>query len=1004
MHFRRLICCLTFLFAATAVYAQQTGSINGRVTATDGSALPGVTVEARSNVMPQPRVTTTDSNGDYSLPALQPGTYTVTFTLAGMQTATRKADVQLSQTTAADVKLGMAGVSEAITVTAEASLVDKQSTEVKSGLSSEQIQGLPVGQEYRDLQKLIPGVMMTQDQVRGPSAGGSGQDNVYQFDGVNVTLPLFGTLSAEPASHDIDQVTIIKGGAKAIDFDRSGGFTIDTVSKSGTNRLSGLASFQTLRHSFAATPAVVTSSKFDEDRNWMVFNLGGPILRDRLFFYGSYYRPTRTRANRGNLYGDLPKYSSTRNEEFGKLTATPISSILLNASYRNSKRREESNLFVANQAASTGTADEGRLKIAIGEGSWVINSRSYATFKLNDFKNLTESVPNNIANVTFSTSPGTKLDINNLNTLGTLSVPCPVVTAGAVRCTLANATQTAVNTFISPFVTKYGYQSGGSAVGGGTVGFNSTFNIQDFFRKSGQVGYNLTLGSAIAHELHVGYQRYTDAEHLDRGSNGFGVISIPGGGTTCPANICGTAQPIFFQAAVQQQSVNVPPIKSEYQSQNIEFNDSIRMGNWTFNAGVIGSHDTLFGQGLQKASNVAGLIKSPGTKYEMYDIPWKKMLQPRLGTTWAYNGSDTVYAAYDIYHPAASSLPRAASWDRNLSQTVNLYFDQTGNLIGVDPVKSSSGKLFVQDLTPRTVNEYLIGTAQQVNSAWSARVYTRYRKTTHFWDDTPNTARLDCGATAANLAKDPSKCNPPASVPRVPYISDLNARLAAIGSGSTYVIADLDGAFTKYYEATVESDWHSATNFIKGSYTWSHYYGNFDQDNTTGAGSGNGAGPDQNSVIGSSNVADAPGRQIWDMKYGNLHGDRRHMLKVYGAHSLAWRAVVGAFWVYQSGQPWEAWDYHFWQPLVGTSTSDTIRFAERAGSRRTPAHHQLDLKYTQNIPVGAGLNLQLVADMFNVYNKRTGYNYQPSLNSSLFNTPQNAWDPRRFQVAARLQF
>src|SRR5712692_9889484 len=124
MHFRRLTCCLTFLFAATAVYAQQTGSINGRVTATDGSALPGVTVEARSNVMPQPRVTTTDSNGFYSLPALQPGTYTLTFTLAGMQTATRKADVQLLQTTAADVQLGMAGASEAITVTAEASLVD----------------------------------------------------------------------------------------------------------------------------------------------------------------------------------------------------------------------------------------------------------------------------------------------------------------------------------------------------------------------------------------------------------------------------------------------------------------------------------------------------------------------------------------------------------------------------------------------------------------------------------------------------------------------------------------------------------------------------------------------------------------------------------------------------------------------------------------------------------------------------------------------------------------
>ena len=87
--------------------------------------------------------------------------------------------------------------------------------------------------------KLIPGVQYTQDTTRGPSAGGSGQDNVYKFDGVNVTLPLYGTLSAEPASHDIAQVTTIKGGAKAVDFDRAGGFTVDSVSKSGTSPVPG---------------------------------------------------------------------------------------------------------------------------------------------------------------------------------------------------------------------------------------------------------------------------------------------------------------------------------------------------------------------------------------------------------------------------------------------------------------------------------------------------------------------------------------------------------------------------------------------------------------------------------------------------------------------------------------------------------------------------------------------------------------------------------------------
>ncbi len=64
---------------------------------------------------------------------------------------------------------------------------------------------------------------------------------------------------------------------------------------------------------------------------------------------------------------------------------------------------------------------------------------------------------------------------------------------------------------------------------------------------------------------------------------------------------------------------------------------------------------------------MSGYVAAPGNKYKMYEIPFSKMLQPRVSTTWAYNGKDTVYASYAKYNPAASSLPRAASWDRNLT-------------------------------------------------------------------------------------------------------------------------------------------------------------------------------------------------------------------------------------------------------------------------------------------------------------------------------------------------
>ena len=117
------------------------------------------------------------------------------------------------------------------------------------------------------------------------------------------------------------------------------------------------------------------------------------------------------------------------------------------------------------------------------------------------------------------------------------------------------------------------------------------------------------------------------------------------------------------------------------------------------------------------------------------------------------------------------------------------------------------------------------------------------------------------------------------------------------------------------------------------TYTFSHYYGNFDQDSTTTAN-------DANVFIGSSFIADAAGRQFWDdHNAGDLRGDRRHMFKMYGAYTLDfvagkfhWDATVGAFLVAQSGQPWEAWSYEPYRALSDLRPVDTFQ-----GSPSLPA-------------------------------------------------------------------
>jgi len=980
MLLRRLCCCLIVFLASTALFAQQTGSISGTVTASDKSALPGVTIEARSNVLPQPRVTTSGVAGEYRLPALIPGTYTLTFSLSGMQTVTRTTEVLLGQNTAQNVTLGVAGVAETVTVTAQATLVDKSSTELQSGLSQQEIHTLPLVQNYGDLQKLVPGVMYSQDTVRGPSAGASGQDNVYLFDGANITMPLFGVLLAQPNINDIAQVSITRGAASAVDFNRAGGFQIDSVSKSGTNELKGELGYELQNPNFVASQAGTQNLSFQNKKSWINANIGGPIVHDQLYFFGSYYRPYQKRGNPANLYGPLPNYTDTRNEEFAKVTYTPTQSWLLNGSYRYAHELETSKVaFLSKTAPTAGTGFESKTKLGNLEGSKIINPKSYATFKITTFAQPGFGRADNLANVTPSTALGTQLDINNLGQLGQLTVPLPI------------GGNTAQNAFVQPFINKYGYIcppgsttcTPGQPVGGGVVGFglNSADN-DSFGRKSGQVAYNYTLGTNVMHDLHFGYMRESAYEDLNRTSNGWGALSIPAGvGTagTCPASACGTATPAFFVATFAAQGVGaLPVIHSEFHSQNIEINDVIHWQNWSFNVGVLDSQDKLYGQGLARADNFAGFVASPGTKYLMHVFDWKDMIQPRLGATWAYNGRDTVFASFARYNPPANSDARAASWDRGLVQSVNAYFDVNGKLIGVDPVGSSSGKWWQSGIKPPELKEVTLGTARQITDAWSVKLYGRARKGDHYLEDTNNVAR--------------SAFNPPAGVPTGDYVPDLcnlpnsqiskcgaNTIRGAIGSGSTYVIANLDGAFNKYYEATAESEWRGRKGVLHGTATWSHYYGNFDQDYATTSTSGTN---DMATFIGSSFIGDSAGRQLWDFKYGNLRGDRPMIVKLYGTYYLPWNASTGFFGVVESGQKYQLESVLPYRPLTG-STSDTDRLAEPAGSRHSPMQSDLDLNYTQTFPLIHGVNFQIAVDLFNVMNRQTGYNFADRVSADL---------------------
>lgn len=977
---RSLWVLLLVVFAAammsTPLMAQQTGEIAGRVTdASDGSPVAGVSIEARSPTLPGVRTVSSSANGEYLLPLLPPGTYTVTYTLEDGTTRIRQTEVLLQQRAqvnlAIDYTMDDAAMEEVIVVGTSMLAANASGASISAAISNDVFEALPVGQEYRDLVKLIPGVQYSEDTIRGPSAGGNGQDNTYQYDGVDVSLPLFGTLSAEPSTQDIDQVSIVRGGAKAIGFNRSGGFTVNTISKSGTDEFHGGASYQTQTAGMTSSRKDDSAQEFDEDKSWIEANISGPIIKEKLYFYGSYYRPEVKRDNRANAYGEVPNYKSVRNEYFAKLTYAPTDNLLFDASYRTSKRTEENASVGTYEAATASLGNEAKQDIGIIEASWIISDKSNAYFKFTDFQLDTSGLPDTLFNL--SISEGDSLILGSLDQQGYFNVPTP------------RTGEDAYNAFIQPFIDQYGYSEGGMKTGGGAVGGGSQINNQDFSRQSFELGYDYVLDyENVSHALHFGYHTEKIQEDLRRLSNGWGSISVPGGRVDVPIGPPGV--PLYFQVDTYQSSFEGFPnsnINSQTRSQNFEMNDTISWKNFTFNIGLLISQDTLYGQGLKRNSdNISGFEVAVGNRYEMYKVD--PMLQPRLGITWDANDRTTVFANYARYYPSASSLARAASWDRNsLGKVIRSYFDEDGNYITSEQRGGSSGKAFQDDMDPRHIDEYLLGVSYEFSERLTGRAHVRYRAGRDFWEDTNNNARL--------------RYDPPPGIPRELYVPNLDEIRAEIG-GSSYVIAQLDDAYTDYWELNLEAEWRGDNYYLQGSYVYSDYTGNFDQDNTTSVN-------DANSFVGSSFIADGAGRQLWNFRDGTLRGDRPHQLKIYGFYELSWNAGVGAYFVYQSGQPWEKWNVEIYREYT-SSTSDTSRYAEPAGSRRTGSHAQLDLNYTQNFYLGAAdrYNIQLRADIFNVFNSQTGYDIEPRVNSAGFGEPRNWFNPRRVQLMAKFIF
>jgi len=280
------------------------------------------------------RVGISDITGLYRLPLLPPGSYTVAFTLTGFAEKKNAAvPVVLGKDTAVDAVLSPS-LTETITVGSFAPPIDNSSTTLGTNLNATQIETLPTARNYSSVTQITPGVStdaIQSDDKQTPTItvyGSSGAENAFYVDGVNTTNVEYGFQGKELNFEFIDALEVKTGGYEA-EYGRATGGIINVITKSGSNELHGDVfgydnsdSLQTSsKHVAGTTPGSFTRKDYGAD-------VGGFILRDKLWFFGAYDQVRNTQGNillEGPNAGTSVDSLSHRNLGSAKLTfsATP---------------------------------------------------------------------------------------------------------------------------------------------------------------------------------------------------------------------------------------------------------------------------------------------------------------------------------------------------------------------------------------------------------------------------------------------------------------------------------------------------------------------------------------------------------------------------------------------------------------------------------------------------------------------------------------------------------
>jgi Carboxypeptidase regulatory-like domain/TonB-dependent Receptor Plug Domain len=948
-----LLAMLAVMVTSTATAQERFGGIAGIVTDSSQAPVPGATITTTNKQTGATRTVVSGPDGAYRVPDLEPGRYKVTIELSGFQKV-QADDVLVLLGRMADVPaaLKVGGLTEVVTVTSDTKTqVDLRSTTVAHNVTAEELDRMPKARSFQGIALTSPGV--NQGEVEGGFQvnGASGAENSFTVDGVNTNSLLYGSSRQNTVFEYLQEVQVKTGGIAA-EYGGALGGVISAVTKSGGNRFSGEGHYYFSGSPMSAQPVQrlqlsplddttvlnVQDPKQKNDQNEVGGSIGGPIVRDRLFFFGS-VSPRFVRRTNDYLFsnGTEPgsiSLSQTAHQTFGKVTYasqrvqangsvlwTPLRTTGTLSAYDGTGPLYISSSLAGNAAQIPRGFKQDQTNFS-GNVDVYLTGASSLSLRGGMFSD-------NYADTGVSTTTAV---IWNNPSLGVAGVPAdlqlPKGAQNTPRVLITNQDQT--KTSFVQLDYNQAFNALGSHLLKGGVGVRHTTNEVDATYPGGYVLLDWDL-SFVSNSGQTGRGTYGYYEVNDRGTRGLVDANMP---SLYVQDTWTVGNRLTLNLGVRTERETVPSFRTDVKDKAFEFGFGKKI------APRLGATLDVLGNGRMKAYGSWGRYFD-WVKYELARGSFG-------GDTWLvnYRSLDTL----DVYNLSLSNMPGQDLWGGARDRRVP-------NFNTIDP-----------DLKPMYQDATNVGFEYQLTTTTAFGVNYVHNKLTRTIEDVGS---LDATGNEVYFA-----ANPGEGIATTMFVTGLTAPFSTPRPLRQYDAVD----FT--ISRRFSHNWFGSANV-----TISRLYGNYaglansDEISTPTTGTSSATAQQQAGSIARPGTAAGRAWDLdeleWDSKghldpRGRLATDRPVVAKFYGSYRLPFGTQVGGFVYAGSGTPMST--------VVNTTNTIPVLVNGRGDMGRTPFLTRTDLLVSHDLRLAGSQRVRLELNVLNIFNQKTATHIFNSLN------------------------